>query len=291
MIVPGEPGVYVVGTGDAGVAKTFFVLGAGYFVVMLARGVLVPAAGAGLDAGRLDAAIGGGDRRKMMSTHHVAHRRGDEDAAVLPALDRALLQRDGRHRRARGGQGHDAGPVRRGPADGRDRHVRHHVRADDQRRSTWSAGSSGPARRTTSAGSGPTRSSSCWGSRCTCRSRSSPRPASRRPALGWLVLFYAVTMVIFTMYGGGFATIPAYLADLFGTRFVGGIHGRLLTAWSTAGVLGPLAITQLREIVAARAHRGPGGPGRPGGVRGEVRGRCGSARRAGRGQDGDDRRS
>ena len=54
-------------------------------------------------------------------------------------------------------------------------------------------------------------------------------------------------MLIFTMYGGGFATIPAYLADLFGTRYVGGIHGRLLTAWSTAGVLGPVAITMLRE--------------------------------------------
>jgi hypothetical protein len=54
-------------------------------------------------------------------------------------------------------------------------------------------------------------------------------------------------MLIFTMYGGGFATIPAYLADIFGTRYVGGIHGRLLTAWSIAGVLGPLAITSLRE--------------------------------------------
>jgi hypothetical protein len=49
------------------------------------------------------------------------------------------------------------------------------------------------------------------------------------------------------MYGGGFATIPAYLADMFGTRYVGGIHGRLLTAWSLAGVLGPVAITMLRE--------------------------------------------
>mgnify|MGYP000371194341 CR=1 FL=1 len=54
-------------------------------------------------------------------------------------------------------------------------------------------------------------------------------------------------MVIFTMYGGGFATIPAYLADIFGTKYVGGIHGRLLTAWSTAGLLGPLAITNLRQ--------------------------------------------
>jgi MFS family permease len=70
---------------------------------------------------------------------------------------------------------------------------------------------------------------------------------SAAPAVIWLVYFYAATMIIFTMYGGGFATIPAYLADLFGTRYVGGIHGRLLTAWSTAGVLGPVAITSLRE--------------------------------------------
>lgn len=70
---------------------------------------------------------------------------------------------------------------------------------------------------------------------------------SVNPSVVWLVYFYAATMIIFTMYGGGFATIPAYLADVFGTRFVGGIHGRLLTAWSTAGVLGPLAITTLRE--------------------------------------------
>ncbi len=55
----------------------------------------------------------------------------------------------------------------------------------------------------------------------------------------WLVYFYAATMIIFTMYGGGFATIPAYLADMFGTRYVGGIHGRLLTAWSLAGCARP----------------------------------------------------
>ena len=67
------------------------------------------------------------------------------------------------------------------------------------------------------------------------------------PSVMWLVLFYGATMIIFTMYGGGFATIPAYLADIFGTLHVGGIHGRLLTAWSTAGVLGPFAITYLRQ--------------------------------------------
>ncbi len=75
------------------------------------------------------------------------------------------------------------------------------------------------------------------------------------PAVVWLVYFYAATMIIFTMYGGGFATIPAYLADIFGTRYVGGIHGRLLTAWSSAGVFGPLAITSLREISVSNAIR------------------------------------
>jgi len=72
------------------------------------------------------------------------------------------------------------------------------------------------------------------------------RQVSVMPAVVWLVYFYAATMIIFTMYGGGFATIPAYLADMFGTRYVGGIHGRLLTAWSVAGVIGPEAITRLR---------------------------------------------
>ena len=71
---------------------------------------------------------------------------------------------------------------------------------------------------------------------------------SVNPSVMYLVMFYAATMIIFTMYGGGFATIPAYLADMFGTMHVGGIHGRLLTAWSTAGVIGPVAIAQLRQL-------------------------------------------
>jgi len=75
----------------------------------------------------------------------------------------------------------------------------------------------------------------------------SAKAVSVDPLVTYLVLFYAASMIIFTMYGGGFATIPAYLADIFGTKYVGGIHGRLLTAWSTAGVLGPWAITKLRQ--------------------------------------------
>ncbi|GHC20367.1 MFS transporter [Gemmobacter nanjingensis] len=78
---------------------------------------------------------------------------------------------------------------------------------------------------------------------------------SASPSMFYLVGFYIATMVIFTMYGGGFATIPAYIADLFGTMHVGGIHGRILTAWSTAGVLGPLAITSLRDMSVGSAIR------------------------------------
>jgi hypothetical protein len=58
--------------------------------------------------------------------------------------------------------------------------------------------------------------------------------------------------VILTMYGGGFATIPAYLADMFGTKYVGAIHGRLLTAWSAAGILGPSVIAFIREAQIGR---------------------------------------
>ncbi len=60
------------------------------------------------------------------------------------------------------------------------------------------------------------------------------------------------------MYGGGFATVPAYLADMFGTQYVGAIHGRLLTAWSTAGIVGPFVIGYIRDAQIAagveRAH-------------------------------------
>jgi MFS family permease len=62
-----------------------------------------------------------------------------------------------------------------------------------------------------------------------------------------LALFVACFCVIASMYGGGFATIPAYLADMFGTQFVGAIHGRLLTAWSTAGILGPVVVNYMHD--------------------------------------------
>ena len=58
--------------------------------------------------------------------------------------------------------------------------------------------------------------------------------------------------VLVSFHGGGFATVPAYLSDLFGTRMVGAIHGRLLTAWSTAGVLGPVLVGYFREYQLAQ---------------------------------------
>ena len=64
---------------------------------------------------------------------------------------------------------------------------------------------------------------------------------------GMLALFVAAFCVILSMYGGGFATVPAYLADMFGTQSVGAIHGRLLTAWSTAGIVGPVVVNYVRE--------------------------------------------
>jgi MFS family permease len=70
--------------------------------------------------------------------------------------------------------------------------------------------------------------------------------------LGNVALFVAIFCVILTMYGGGFSTIPAYLADIFGTQFVGAIHGRLLTAWSAAGILGPQIVSYIREYQVER---------------------------------------
>jgi len=78
--------------------------------------------------------------------------------------------------------------------------------------------------------------------------------------IGSVALFVAIFCLILTMYGGGFATIPAYLADIFGTKFVGAIHGRLLTAWSIAGILGPVLVNYIREaqldrgVPAAQAY-------------------------------------
>ncbi len=69
--------------------------------------------------------------------------------------------------------------------------------------------------------------------------------------MGSKLLFVLAFCIILSMYGGGFSTVPAYLADMFGTQFVGAIHGRLLTAWSTAGIIGPVVVNYIREFQLA----------------------------------------
>jgi MFS family permease len=80
----------------------------------------------------------------------------------------------------------------------------------------------------------------------------------RLAASGQWLAFQACLFVVFTMYGGGFATIPAYLADIYGAEYVGAIHGALLTAWSAAAVVGPVIITELAN--RAKAALPPGAP-------------------------------
>jgi MFS family permease len=66
-------------------------------------------------------------------------------------------------------------------------------------------------------------------------------------SIGSVTLFVVCFLVIISMYGGGFSTVPAYLRDMFGTQYVGAIHGLLLTAWSMAGIFGPVLVNYIRE--------------------------------------------
>jgi hypothetical protein len=72
------------------------------------------------------------------------------------------------------------------------------------------------------------------------------------------VVFLVCCLLILSFYGAGFATVPAYLRDLFGTYQVGAIHGRLLAAWSVAGVLGPLIVNAIADSRIAAGVTGPG---------------------------------
>ena len=71
-----------------------------------------------------------------------------------------------------------------------------------------------------------------------------------------IALFVLFTGIILSFYGGGFATVPAYLKDLFGTIEVGAIHGRLLTAWSAAGIAGPLIVNGLADLETSNGKSG-----------------------------------
>lgn len=251
MIVQGQEGVYAVGTGTVGVAQAFFTLGAIYFVIMMiaAFSYRVPAEGwkpEGWEPPKEDASKG------MITQNHVHIDEalktrqfyqlwivlcfnvtaGIGVLAVAKTMIKEIF----------GSSLPDI--VDFGFAS---TYVLMISLFNMVGRFFWASTSDYIGRRNT-----------YWlfftlGILLYCSIPYTAQQVSANPSVVWLVYFYAATMIIFTMYGGGFATIPAYLADIFGTKYVGGIHGRLLTAWSSAGVFGPVAITSLREISVKNA--------------------------------------
>jgi MFS family permease len=252
MIVPGPAGAYLVGTGRVGVAEAFVVLGVAYFFIMTlaAMSYRLPAADwrpAGWTAEASPSAA-----RKMISSNHVTAGSAlktpqfyllwimlcfnvtagiavlgvaktmmtDLFASSLPLIVTAAFATI---------------------------YVQMTSAANMVGRFLWSTVSDRLGRKTTYTIFFVAGAAAYWSIPWIALQVTTSAHA------GWLAVFYGVTMLIFTMYGGGFATIPAYLADLYGARYVAAIHGLLLTAWSTAGVLGPMAITSLREREAGRA--------------------------------------
>jgi len=254
MIVPGPEGVYVVGTGRVGVAETFFSLGVGYFAVMLiaAFSYRLPAADWRPPGWQPPDAAAAARTGRMISAHNVAV----DEALQTPQFYLLWVLLCFNVTAGIGVLGVAKTMMTEIFGATLPQIVTSQFAAtfvlmtsvfNMVGRFVWSSASDYLGRRRTYA---------MFFAAGTLLYLSIPSIAwqqSRHPAVSWLIAFYVVTMLIFTMYGGGFATIPAYLADLFGTRYVGGIHGRLLTAWSTAGVLGPVAITSLREASLGRA--------------------------------------
>ena len=246
MYVPGPEGVYLVGTGTVGVAQAFFTLGAIYFVIMMcaAFGYRVPPEG-WKPKGWVPPTE---DKQKSMITQNHVH------------IDEALKTRQfyqlwvilcfnvtagiGVLGVAKTMMSEIFGSTLPGIVDAAfaSTYVLMISLFNMIGRIFWASSSDYLGRKNT-----------YWiffalGIILYCSIPYTAQQVSVNPSVVWLIYFYAATMLIFTMYGGGFATIPAYLADIFGTKYVGGIHGRLLTAWASAGVFGPLAITSLREI-------------------------------------------
>lgn len=252
MIVPGPEGVYVVGTGSVGIAQTFLILGILYFLVMLiaAYSYRIPAEG-WIPEGWTPPGEES-EQKEMVTVHNV----DIDEALKTPQFYQLWLVLCFNVTAGIGVLGVAStmmseifGTTLPNIVDGAFAafYVSMISVFNMLGRFFWASSSDYIGRKNT-----------YWiifilGIVLYCSVPIAAQQVSVNPAVVWLVLFYGATMIIFTMYGGGFATIPAYLADVFGTKYVGGIHGRLLTAWSTAGVLGPLAITSLRESAVARA--------------------------------------
>ncbi len=254
MLVPGPEGVYLAGTGSVGVAQTFFTLGAVYFVVMLisAFAYRVPAEGWKPEGWEPPKET---EKHGMITQHHV----DIDEALKTPQFYQLWIllcfnvtAGIGVIAVAKTMVTEIFGSTLPGTVDIEfaATYVLMLSLFNMIGRFFWASMSDYIGRKTTYF---------IFFSLGILLYLSIPyiaQQVSVTPAVMWLVLFYGATMIIFTMYGGGFATIPAYLADIFGTKYVGGIHGRLLTAWSTAGVLGPLAITSLRENSVTKAIQG-----------------------------------
>ena len=119
--------------------------------------------------------------------------------------------------------------------------------------SIWLGDFSGPLRRTIIGGRVPISFSLLLGAALYLF-----LPRTGADHLNSVVLFVSMSAVLLSMYGGGFASAPAYLRDLFGTHHVSAIHGRLLTAWSVAGVLGPVLVNYMREYQLAHGSDNAG---------------------------------
>ena len=252
MLVPGPEGIYVVGTGSIGIGQTFVALGLIYFIIMLiaAFSYRIPRQG-WLPAGWTPPTEAT-EEKKMVTTHNV-----DIDEALKTrqfyqlwiVLCMNVSAGIGVLGVASTMMSEIFGTTLPGTVNGAfaATYVSMIGVFNMVGRFIWASASDYIGRKNT-----------YWiffalGIVLYCSVPFAANRVSADPSVVWLVVFYGATMLIFTMYGGGFATVPAYLADVFGTKFVGGIHGRLLTAWSTAGVVGPLAITSLRQSAVARA--------------------------------------
>ena len=251
MIIPGPEGVYLVGTGTVGVAQAFFSLGVIYFVIMMcaAFAYRVPAEGWKPEGWEPPSET---EQNGMITQHHVHI----DQALKTPQFYQLwvvlcfnVTAGIGVLAVAKTMMTEIFGTTLPDIVDFgfASTYVLMISLFNMVGRFFWASASDYMGRRNT-----------YWifftlGIALYCSIPYTAHQVSVSPSVLWLVYFYAATMVIFTMYGGGFATIPAYLADIFGTKYVGGIHGRLLTAWSSAGVFGPVAITSLREISVTNA--------------------------------------
>ena len=252
MVTPGPEGVYLVGTGSVGVAQTFFTMGVVYFVIMMIAAFSYRLPAPGWQPEGWTPPDEAHAEKRMMTRNHV-----DIDQALKTrqfyqlwiVLCFNVTAGIGVLGVAKTMMTEIFGTTLPNIVDGAfaATYVVMISVFNMVGRFIWASTSDYIGRRNT-----------YWiffalGILLYCSIPYTAQQVSVNPVVIWLVYFYAATMIIFTMYGGGFATIPAYLADIFGTKYVGGIHGRLLTAWSTAGVLGPLAITSLRENAVTRA--------------------------------------